>query len=124
MLDFHRSDKPVAAARNGFYETRIIGVVTERLPQLGDRRSQALPEIDKGVLRPQMLPDDLSIDDRASVLKEKNEQLKWLILQLNPVPIPEELPRLGKDFKGAKAVDGTVTRGADHGSPPERITTP
>jgi hypothetical protein len=71
-----------------------------------------------------MLPDDLSIDNPARVLKQKKQQLEWLILQLNPVAIPEDLPRLRKDFKGAKAVDGTVTRGADHGSPPERITTP
>jgi hypothetical protein len=78
----------------GFNKPRIIGIVAERLPQLGDGGSEALAKIDEGIFRPEALPDLLAVYGLARVLKQQQQELKRLILQLDSMAMTEKLPRL------------------------------
>ena len=45
---------------------------------------------------------------------EPKEQLKWLILQLDSMPVPEEFSRFGEDFEDPEAIDSFAISRASH----------
>jgi len=67
----YRSNESVAAAWNSLDKSGIVRIVPERLPELGNRGAQTLPEIDKRVFRPKTLPKRLSIDDLPRTFQKK-----------------------------------------------------
>jgi hypothetical protein len=60
--------------------------------QLSDRSVHADVEIDKGVGRPQLPLQLLPRHDLARMLEEHRQDLKWLLVKLDPAALPVQLP--------------------------------
>ncbi len=61
-----------------------------------------------------MLLDGFAADDLSGIFEKQKEQLKWLILQLDSMPVPEEFSRFGEDFEDPKAIDSFAISRASH----------
>ena len=95
-----RRDEAIAPARQRLDEPRVLGRVAEHLAQLLDRRVEGVIEIDEGVGGPEPLAHRLAGDHLARALEEHHQQLKRLLLQLQPDALAPKLPRLEIDFEG------------------------
>lgn len=73
---FHGGDETVAAARQGFDETRLLGRIAEGAAERLDRRIHAMLEIDEGVGRPQAALQLLAGEQLAGLFEKQGENLK------------------------------------------------
>ena len=67
---FHRCNKAVSAARKGLDEARFLWRISERFPNFGDRRVQAVVEVYKRVGGPEVETQLLAAYDLARVLRQ------------------------------------------------------
>jgi hypothetical protein len=75
-----RSNETVAALRKSFDETRIVGLVGERVAEFVDSSVQAVFEIDEGVFGPEALLELLAGDDHTGLFEEDGQDLERPIL--------------------------------------------
>jgi hypothetical protein len=74
---FHRRDKPIAAARQGFDEARSLGRVAEDFADLVDGGIQVVIDVDKGV-GPEALLQFLAREDISGTPQQDGQKLKGL----------------------------------------------
>jgi hypothetical protein len=79
-----RGDKPITAARQGLNETRILGAIAKRFPQLTNGAADGVIEIDVGVFRPEFSPNLFAIHNISSTMEQQGKNLKWLLLDSDP----------------------------------------
>ena len=88
---FDRADETIAPAREGFDKARLVGGITQRLPQFTDGNTEAFFEIDESVAAPEPLVKRLTGDELAGAFKQRGENLERLPLQPNLHPTLAEL---------------------------------
>ena len=80
-VSLYRRDEPVADLRHGLQKPRSRRRIPKRLPDLLNRRIQALVELDELVLGPEAVLELLSGDDLAGLLEQSLEDAERLVLQ-------------------------------------------
>jgi hypothetical protein len=100
-----RSNETIAIARNGLDESRAIGGIAKRLPQLSDRGVQAVVEADERVCRPEALPQLVARDDGTASIQEQGERVEWLVLQVYPSATLSEFAGLDVQLENTKPDD-------------------
>src|ERR1700735_4720705 len=83
VAKFNGEKEAVSAARDGFDEARIFGIVREGVAELADGSIQAGFEVNEGVARPKASPQFLTSRDLAGLLGQGRKHLKRLFLQTN-----------------------------------------
>src|SRR6267378_3052165 len=81
---FYFGNKAVALARNGIHERGLIRGIAENLPELVHGGIHVRVVVDVGIRRPELHAQLFASHDVARLLKERNECLTDLALQLNP----------------------------------------
>jgi len=81
---------------------RRVGIVVEHLAQLLDMRVQAVLEVNKGILRPEMTPEFLAGHQLAGPVEEKRKHSDRLALDLELQAAFPELGRPLVEFEGCK----------------------
>jgi len=74
-------DPSVSAARNRFEEPRVLRVVTEHCTQALDRGIQAVLEIDKGSVRPELASQFFAFNDLSRTFEQHSQDLQRLPVQ-------------------------------------------
>src|SRR5690349_19824298 len=77
----HRLKEPGSPPCQRFDEPRMTGGISQHLANLVYDRVQAAIEIDKGVGRPQSLPQFLAADDLPLSLEQEKQNLEGLLLE-------------------------------------------
>ena len=88
-----RTDKTVAASREGLDEPRFVSLLTESPPQLLDCRVQAVLKVHKSILGPQPLAQLFTGNKLAGMFEQYREDSKGLFLQFNLTATLEKLAR-------------------------------
>jgi len=78
-----RGDEPISASRQRLDKSRVIGGISERLPQLVDRRIQTIVEVNERVGRPVLGAKLFASDHFTGPLQQDGEDMKGLFLQLD-----------------------------------------
>lgn len=78
-----RHQETVAAAREGFDETGVVGRIAQGLAQLVDGLVQAVIEIDERVGGPEPITQFFASDDLAGIFKQHCQNLYRLLLNLD-----------------------------------------
>ena len=99
----NRSDKAVSTAGQRFDKTRARCGIAQRLPNLVDRRIQAVVEIDKGVGRPDLLPQIVAGDHPSGIFKQRGQDLERLFLQPDSGAILAQFAGRQVDFEDAES---------------------
>src|SRR5579863_532079 len=97
-------DKAVSAARDRFDVARDVGIIAERVPHLANSYTQAVVELDKGVLRPKALPYLFPGDDLSTPFHEHDQQTVGKLLHLHRVAIAREAALAWVKFERTEAV--------------------
>ena len=71
FVPVNRGDEPVAAARNGLHEARVVGGIAERRADLAHGVGKTTIEIDGGVFAPEARPHLVAGDEVAGVLEQE-----------------------------------------------------
>ena len=95
-----RSEKAVTTFGNRFDVAGILGVVPERLPKFANRNPETAVEVDEGVVPPDAVAQIVAGDDLPCIFQERDQEPEWLLLQLYPVPVFQELAGGGIHLKG------------------------
>jgi hypothetical protein len=83
----HTSYEAVAMAGNGLDESRIVGRIAQHFAQPLDGHVQSVVKVNKGVCWPESGMQFLAGDDLVWVLEKLEQDLKRLVLHLEPDPI-------------------------------------
>jgi hypothetical protein len=83
-----RGDEPVSASRNGFNVARRVGIIVKRVPHFSDGYAQAVIELNKGVFRPQALPNFFPSDNLSGPLDQHYEEPVREILNFHTGAVP------------------------------------
>ena len=106
MIDVARPrdgrDESITAARQRLNETRVLGAIAERFPQLANRATDGVVEIDLGVFRPELFPNFFPVHHIASAMKQESENLKRLLLDSDPDAVLAQLAHALIYFKSAE----------------------
>jgi hypothetical protein len=86
-----RGDEPVAAPWQGLDEAWGLGIVAKRLANPADRCVQAVFEIDKRIVGPELPLQFVPADQSATALDEHREQSKELVRQDHPASAIRQL---------------------------------
>ncbi len=105
-----RSEKAVTTFGNRFDVAGILGVVPERLPQFANRNPETAVEVDEGVVPPDAVAQIVAGDDLPCIFQERDQEPEWLLLQLYPVPVFQELAGGGIHLEGAEPKERTERR--------------
>src|SRR5208337_38753 len=103
---FHFSQKPVASARQCLDVLRPDCIVAQRLPQLLDRRIQAVLEIHKRVRRPDPRAQFLACHHFSCLLEQRRQHLHRLLLHFAFLPALIQLARANVGHIGPKSIHG------------------
>src|ERR1700692_3919598 len=101
----YRRHKFVTTSRYRLNKPRVGGSVAKCLTQFSHSHAQASVEIHKRIPRPQPLADGLAAHELAGIFKQKDQQLEWVFLQLEPRPFSLQLTSLGVGFEHTKAIN-------------------
>lgn len=101
---FHRSNKAIAPPGESLNEPGAVCRIPKRLPQLRHRGIQTSFELDKRVIRPQTLAEDLAGYHFAAILKQDAENAEGLVLQFDSNAALPQFPRFGIQFEASEAV--------------------
>src|ERR1700742_698001 len=104
-VPLHRRNKPVSDPWNCLNESRRLGRISERIPQLLHRLIQPMIEVDKSVWRPQPLAQFFSRPRLARSLKQQGEHLNRLLRNPDSAAIPAKLSAFQIQLKKAEAND-------------------
>jgi hypothetical protein len=88
-----RRNEPVATAGQGFYESRVLAGILQRLTEAVNGFVQALIEIHEGISGPQPLHQLIASDQLARMFHEEEEDLKRLILKIRSLPVGAQFAR-------------------------------
>jgi hypothetical protein len=91
MTSLQLTDKAIAQPDEGLDIARVIGRLTQRIPQPLDCRVDIVIELDNGLVRPQALPNLLTRDYFARGFEEHLEYLNRLLLESNPASLFAQL---------------------------------
>ncbi len=81
LVPFHRRNQPIAAARQGFDESRSLGRVSKRFAQPLHRRVHSVLEVDECVVLPEALTQFLAGDQLTGSRHQALEHLEGLLLE-------------------------------------------
>ena len=95
-------DKSIPSPRQGLDEARLVGGITQRLPQFADGNIEALFEINEGFVGPQPFVKRLARDEFGGAFEQRRENLKRLLLQADPNPALAEFAGFEVQFEGCK----------------------
>ncbi len=84
---------------------RVIGGISQRLPQLIDRRVEAVVKVDEGIGRPILIAQLFACDYFARSLQQNSEYVEWLFLELDPDAPLAQLPGAQVHFERSKSQD-------------------
>jgi hypothetical protein len=98
-----RANEPVAAARQRFHKTRIVGIVAERLPEPLHGGIEAVLEIDERAIRPEPPLQLVTGHDVARPLEHHAEDFEWLLLQPDPAVAVVKLSRTEVQLERSEA---------------------
>jgi hypothetical protein len=89
----HRSDKPVAAPRQGLDKSRVVRRDVEGLPEPFDGRVETMLKVDESVGRPKFPAKLFACNQLAGVFKQRDQDLNRLPFQPDFSALPLELAR-------------------------------
>src|SRR5580704_8024742 len=102
-LEVHnRRQETIPLARHSLDKDWAFCGITKDLAKLVHRGLQVCVEVHECVRRPQSATQFLASGDPASTLKQKNEELEWLLLQLDAGALLAELVRGKIDLEHAE----------------------
>src|SRR6266849_5317805 len=101
-----RCDEPISASRQRLDKSRVIGRISQRLPQLVDRRVQTVIEINEGIGGPVLGAKLFASHHFVRPLQQNGEDMKGLFLQLDPHALLAQLPRAHVHLKHSEAQNG------------------
>src|SRR5439155_10567918 len=104
-----------------FDEPRAVGAVAQRPAQTLDRRVQAVFEVDKGSLRPQLLTELVAGQHVAGTFEQHGQHLERLVLQAEPHAVLSELTRADVELESSEAEGAVGLSGRPHGASSESI---
>ena len=99
----NRGDEPISASRQCLNKSRVIGRISQRLPQLVDRRVQTVVEINEGIGRPVLGAKVFAIHHFTGPLQQDREDMKGLFLQLDPHALLAQLSLAHVHLKHSEA---------------------
>ena len=102
---FDRTKEAVAPFRNRLNVARIHDIIVQRLPQLANSYAKTTVKIDKGIFRPDPVPQFLAGDYLSGVFQKHNQKSERLLLQLHTRSISEQLARGCAYLKLAEFID-------------------
>src|SRR3954469_12828025 len=85
---FDSPDESIPAPRQRLNKSRIVSRIPQRLANFAYRGIQSMFKIDEGIGRPKHLAKFLPRDQLAGTRKQRSQNLKWLFLKFQAMPLP------------------------------------
>ncbi|HYU46691.1 MAG TPA: hypothetical protein VEK84_11020 [Terriglobales bacterium] len=82
VLHYFDGDKAISLADHCLEIARLLGMISQDLADLADRRVDPLLDVDKNISTPQFFLDFTPADELASPVYQQYQQLQWEIFQL------------------------------------------
>jgi hypothetical protein len=103
-------EEEISALGDGFNVAGVLGVIAKRFPQFADGHPQTAVEVDKSIVPPDAVAKIIAGDDLSRILQERDQEPEWLLLQLYPVPVFQELAGGGIHLERSEAKERTERR--------------